>query len=131
MKIRMFNNLKDFRSPGLFLILAASLPAAEPSKLAAKAMQQAIAQQRHAVASMSASLQAQRHSLQTQVAHLPAPPPSTLAPLLPLPPLLTSEVPPCPPLPDSTLDALVQDAAQREDLEPDLIRGVIRQESAA
>ena len=131
MKIRMFNNLKDFRSLGLLLVLAAALPAAEPSKLAAQAMQEAIAQQRHAVASMSASLQAQRHSLQTQVAHLPAPPPSTLAPLLPLPPPLASEVPPCPPLPDSTLDALVEDAAQREDLQPDLIRSVIRQESAA
>ena len=127
----MFNGLNDFRRLVWLLLLPVSLPAAEPSKLAAKAMQEAISQQRQAVASMSASLQAQRRSLRTQVAHLPAPPPSTLAPFLPLPPVLAPEVPPCPPLPDSTLDSLVEDAAQREDLQPDLIRSVIRQESAA
>jgi soluble lytic murein transglycosylase-like protein len=94
-------------------------------------MAEAISHQRQAVSSMAASLAAQRRSLQSQIAHLPAPAVSTLAPLPPPPFLPLPEVPVCPPLPSSELDALVEDAAEREDLKPDLIRSVIRQESAA
>ncbi len=129
--------LNNFQAVALALGLAARLPAADPAQAAAKAMQQSVSRQRQAVASMAASVEAQRRSLQTQVTHLPAPPPSTvssLAPLQPVPPLSIPGVPLlelCPPLPAAELDALVDDAAEREELEPDLIRSVIRQESAA
>ena len=129
-----FNN---FRTAALVLGLAARLPAADAAKAAAKAMQQSVSQQRQAVASMAASLEAQRRSLHFHGTHLPAPPvpsSSALAPLQPVPPLSIPGVPlweSCPPLPAAELDALVEDAAQREELKPDLIRGVIRQESAA
>ena len=130
MTIRM-NHL---RTLALVLALASRLPAADLDESTPKAMKAAISQQRHAVSLMAPSLQAQRRSLQSQVAHLPAPPVSTLPPLQPVPSLSVSTIPvvePCPPLPASELDALVDDAAQHEDLEPDLIRSVIRQESAA
>ncbi|HLK49883.1 MAG TPA: lytic transglycosylase domain-containing protein [Bryobacteraceae bacterium] len=133
----MFNGINGLRSLCLVLGLAAHMPAAEPAAAVAKAMHQSISKQRQAVASMAVSLQAQRHSLQTQLAHLPGPPPSTQAepPLLPLPPAIPSlpapETPVCPPLPAAELDSLVQNAAVQEGVEPDLIRGVIRQESAA
>jgi soluble lytic murein transglycosylase-like protein len=35
----------------------------------------------------------------------------------------------CPPLPAAEIDALVEDAAKREDLDSDLLRGIARQES--
>ena len=135
----MFNGIKDLRSLCLVLALAARLSsAAEPAAAVAKAMQEAIAKQRQAVASMAVSLQAQRHSLQTQVAHLPAPQASTRAwlPPIALPPAVAllppaPEIPSCPPLPPEELDSLVEGAALQEGLEPDLIRGVIHQESAA
>ena len=129
--------LNNFRATALMLGLAASLPAADPAKAAAKAMQQSVSLQRQAVSSMAASLEAQRRSLHFQVTHLPVPPVSsvsTLAPLQNVPPLSIPGLPlwdSCPPLPAAELDALVEDAAQREELEPALIRSVIRQESAA
>jgi len=129
--------LNNFQAVTLALALAARLPAADPAKAAAKAMQQSVSRQRQAVASMAGSLQAQRRSFRNQLVHLPAPPASTvssLAPLQPVPPLSIPGVPLlelCPPLPAAELDALVDDAAEREELEPDLIRSVIRQESAA
>lgn len=133
----MMLRLNNFRAAALVLGLATRLPAADPARAAANAMQQSVSQQRHAVAAMARSLAAQRRSLQTQVNHLPAPPVSTvssLPPLQPVPPLSVPGVPlweTCPPLPEAELNALVDDAAEREELEPDLIRSVIRQESAA
>jgi soluble lytic murein transglycosylase-like protein len=133
----MFNWLNSFRGLGLALLLASRLPAADPAKSTAKAIQDAISHQRQSVSSMSASLEAQRRSVQHQMGRLPTPPVSTLPPIQQVPSLPGSAVPfwestpPCPPLPAGELDVLVDDAAQREDLEPDLIRSVIRQESAA
>jgi soluble lytic murein transglycosylase-like protein len=131
----MMLRLNNFQALALVLALAARLPAADPAKAAAKAMQQSVSRQRQAVASMAASIEAQRRSLQAQVTHLPTPPVSTVSflALQPVPPLSLPGVPlweSCPPLPAAELDALVDDAAEREELEPDLIRGVIRQESA-
>ena len=117
--------------------LVLRLPAADTDRPAAKAMADAIARQRLAVASMKASLDAQRRSLQGQLGQLPKPLSFTLPGLPSLPPfpappgLLEEPAPACPPLPSSALDMLVDQAAQREDLEPDLLRSMIRQESAA
>jgi soluble lytic murein transglycosylase-like protein len=120
------------------------LSAAEPgNRLAAdKARAGAVEQQRQAVARMTAALEAQHRALETQLGSLPSSGFFTLPPVPRLPrrarstwPALPfTAVPPaasCPALPESELNELVEQAALREDLDPDLLRGVIRQESAA
>ena len=124
----MFNWMNNFRILGLVVALAIRLPAADPGKSVAKAMAGAMSRQRQSVASMSASLAAQRRSLASQIARMPARPWPTLSVIAP--PVL-DPIPACPPLPPTELDSLVDDVAQREELEPNLIRSVIRQESAA
>lgn len=104
----------------------------------AQAMEAGLAQQRHAVAAMSASLEAQRHSFEKQTR--PGASFFTLPPLAPLPPVrpvsgslipVSNPAPACPPLPAAELNPLVQAAAEREALQPELLRGVIEQESGA
>lgn len=98
--------------------------------------------QRQAVAQMSASIEAQHRALEAQIGPLPASGFFTLPPVPPLPrgaapapPFLpaagATPAASCPALPEPELDALVEQAALREDLAPDLLRSVIRQESAA
>jgi soluble lytic murein transglycosylase-like protein len=84
--------------------------------------------QRASVAAMADSLARQRASIQRQVAGVQGDGFFTSAPPRPF-----SEVSPgpgCPPLSDSEVSALVGHAAKKEGLDPDLIRSVIRQESA-
>jgi soluble lytic murein transglycosylase-like protein len=111
-------------------------------RAAGQATMEAMEIQRQAVARMSASLEAQHRALETQLGPVPDSGFFTLPPVLPLPWPEGSLLPaapaavapaaaPCPALPESELDALVEQAARREELEPDLLRGVIRQESAA
>lgn len=104
----------------------------------AQAMESSLSRQRQAVSSMAASLDLQRRSLQAQT-RLPSSAPSffTLPPLPPVKPVSGSLIPSanplaaCPALPAAELDLLVNQAAQREDLQPDLLRRIIQQESAA
>jgi soluble lytic murein transglycosylase-like protein len=132
----MLNRINKF--PILFAVLAGACrsPAADAPKSVVKAAEDAAKRQRQAVSAMAASLEAQRRSLQTQTGRLPAASFFTLPPLTPPRPVSGSSVPflesaaACPALPDSELEALVDEAALREDLEPDLLRSVIRQESA-
>lgn len=133
----MVNRMNKFPLFLAVLALVGRLSAADAANPAAKAAQEAAKQQRQAVSAMAASLEAQRRSLQTQAGRLPAASFFTLPPLPALRPLPGSgvpyleSVPSCPALPESELDALVDGAALREDVEPDLLRSVIRQESAA
>ena len=98
-------------------------------------MAAAIARQRQAVASMAASIETQRQAVQKQGGPQPAPSPFTLRPLPSLPdspiPPMAEPVAACPPLPSSEIDSLVSQAARRENLAPELLLGVIRQESGA
>jgi soluble lytic murein transglycosylase-like protein len=114
--------------------LAGQLPAADAPNPAAQATAEAAVKQRQAVSAMAASLETQRRSVQSQVGRLPAASFFTLPPLPPVRrlPIVPLVEPPeaCPPLAPPELDALVDQAAVREDLEPDLLRSVIRQESA-
>jgi len=118
------------------VVLAARLSAADanPSPAARKTQETSVARQRQSIAAMAASLEAQRRALRTQQVKPPEPSFFTLPPLPPLPaPVVAfpAPVPACPPLPSSELDTLVEQAAEQQDLEPDLLRGVIRQESGA
>lgn len=119
----------------IFLVLAARLPAADAPNPAAQATAEAAVRQRQAVSAMAASLEVQRRSLQSQIGNLrstsffnlpPLPPVRRLPPAVPVSEPLAA----CPPLAASELESLVDQAANREDLEPDLLRSVIRQESA-
>ena len=111
---------------------AACLWSAEAGKtpVPATPMQESIAHQRQAVSSMAVSLEAQRRSLETQLGRQ-----SSFFTLPPLPRLPASAVPaiepvpPCTPLPAPELETLIGQAAQEQELEPNLLRSVIRQES--
>ena len=117
-------------------VAAAGLSAAD-QRASDKAGAEAMELQRQAIARMTASLEAQHRAIQAQLGSLPASGFFSLPPLTPLPRRAASLRPaappaaPCPALPAAELDDLVQQAALREDLDPDLLRGVIRQESAA
>jgi soluble lytic murein transglycosylase-like protein len=80
-------------------------------------------------AAMAASLAAQRASIARQLGQTPSqsffvlPPPKSGIQTLRAPSY------DCDPLPASTLDPLISDAAMHEGLEPELLRGLIRQES--
>lgn len=118
-------------------LLAGTLHAADPVTAARQAMETSLSRQREAVSAMAPSLELQRRSLQNQPRPQPGSSFFTLPPLPPLPPAAGSVIPlgnstaPCPPLASAELDPLINDAAEREDLAPDLLRGVIQQESAA
>jgi len=97
----------------------------------AKSMEISLSQQRQAVSSMAASLEAQRQSFARQAQAQPASSFFTQPPLRPVRGVTGFAPPPCPPMAAEELDTLVGQAADREDLEPDLLRSVIQQESAA
>ena len=134
--------LKDLRAlPGL-LALALPLWAGDAPKPPAPEtlMRESLARQRQAVASMAASVEAQRRAVEKQPAVKPSDQAAPAAPFfsrsfsMPSLPALPAPSEPafaCPPLPATELDGLIESAAQREELAPELLRGVIRQESAA
>ena len=91
-----------------------------------------VAAQWQAVAAMQAALAAQRASVARQAPH----PAGNSFFLLP-PPLTTTSAggqtatPGCDPLPAAELTPIIDDAARREKLEPELLHSVVRQESGA
>ena len=141
--MRISIQLNHLRVLVMPLLVSAGLWAgdADAPPSSAQAMAAAMAQQRQAVASMAASIEAQRQALKKQAAPQPASSFFTLQPLATLPsvpslpdspiPPVAEPAPACPPLPSSQIDSLVAEAALRENLAPDLLRGVIRQESGA
>ena len=113
--------------PGLWIFGAA---AESPQEAARKAMEVSIARQRQAVAAMQVSIEKQRagvsvaRSAETADAAAEAVP----APFFTLSwPALGAA---CDPLPDAELNPLIQQAAQREGLDANLLRAVAQQESA-
>ena len=105
------------------LVLLTGLPLASQPKTdanPAEAMQESLAKQR-------LSIQKQLHSV-THSSFFTLPPPE---------PLLTGNIPAdvpavaCDPLPEDQLKPLIEEAARRESVQPDLLRTVIRQESGA
>jgi soluble lytic murein transglycosylase-like protein len=92
--------------------------------------------------SMAASIAAQRASVQKQVSAITGKAAAPASSFFTVPWIATSadfpvqfaeqfNVPPCDPLPSEQLDPLIEDAAKRQGLKADLIRSVIRQESAS
>ncbi len=112
--------------PGLWIFGAA---AESPQEAARKAMEVSIARQRQAVAAMQVSIEKQRAGAalaraETADAAAEAAP----APFFTLSwPALGAA---CDPLPDAELNPLIQQAAQREGLDANLLRAVAQQESA-
>jgi len=91
---------------------------------------------------MAASLEKQRAAVVKQVSAVTGKTPATSAsfftvpwmdssPQFPTPLAASFNAPPCDPLPDDQLDPLIQENAQRENLQPDLIRAVINEESGS
>lgn len=115
----------------LFLILAsllASRPAVAQDKTdpgSAAAMQESLAKQR---LSIEKQLRGARHS-----SFFNLPPPEPIGADMPDSPEggATAPDPDCDVLPEAELNPLIDEAARREDLKPDLLRSVIRQESGA
>lgn len=131
------------RVAGLLGAAVVTLSGADASHRAAgrQALERALSRQRQAIASMAAPLEAQRRSVEKQLSRLPAPS-FTLPALRPLPPVAGSPAPTwqapswvpfpsCAPMDSAELGELVDQAAEEADVEPDLLRGVIQQESAA
>ena len=95
-----------------------------------EAMEQASAAQRQSVMRMQTSLEKQRQSLPRQVQQ------PTVDSFFLLPPPAAAEATvyapspiDCDPVPVSQIESLIAGAAQREGLQPDLLRGVMKQES--
>jgi soluble lytic murein transglycosylase-like protein len=98
-----------------------------------------MARQRAAAEAMQKSLEQQKLSVQRQLqqerpasgSFFQLPRPATLGVTVAAPAAAPAAPPPaCDPLPAEQVDVLVDSAASRESLDGDLIRGVIRQESA-
>lgn len=117
------------------LVLALRAWAADPPRPdPQQAMETSLARQRQAVDAMQPSLSQQREAIRKQAPQaLPGAfflldPPArdssaTAAPAA----ASTAE---CEPLPQSAVEVLISDTAKRQDLDPDLLRGVVRQESS-
>jgi soluble lytic murein transglycosylase-like protein len=127
------------------LALAASMAGAEAPAAAGtdaardlaaanrSATQAAVEKQRAATAlGMAEAMQTQRLSIARQM-RLPDTHVNSrflLPALLPAPaPSASYNPPPCPPMAADQVDALLQDAARKEEISPDLLRAVIHQES--
>ena len=117
----------------LWLAAPFSIRGVEPLKTPGvdEAMAQAATAQRQSVMLMQASVEKQRQSVQRQMSRQPAGsffllPPPTAAETIAYSPGPTD----CDPLPPPQLESLIAGAAQREGLRPDLIRSVMKQESA-
>jgi soluble lytic murein transglycosylase-like protein len=97
------------------------------------AVEAAAAKQRAAAASMDESLARQRSSVEKQTgqaergAFFVLAPPAALGATVAAPAPVATD---CESLPSSEVDSLVEQAAQRQDLDEELLRAVIRQESA-
>src|SRR5436190_17378451 len=123
----------------VIILTVVSASAQEPTKVQESpkaedtqpSIAQALAQQRASVAAMEASLAVQRAAIAAQRGEKTPPnsffllPPPTKGPILPL----VAPKPDCEQLPATQIDGLVEDAARRENLEPAVLRGIIKQES--
>ncbi len=126
MQIRVIVSVYLVLTGGSGLILGAD-PAKKPD--ARQAIEPAAAAQRQSVMRMQASIETQRQSLPRQVPQQQAdsffllPPPASEAVAY------SSGSIDCDPVPPSQLELLIASAAQREGLRPDLLRGIMKQES--
>ena len=133
MQSLIFRNLR----PAL-LAAGACLSAASLAAQPAQSPDDALSKQRTATAAMQDSLARQRAAVQKQLGQTAAdnffvlPRAASLGPVTgsvssPVP---AAEPPACDPLPAPEVDSLVGEAAQREGLSADLLRSVMKQESA-
>jgi soluble lytic murein transglycosylase-like protein len=118
------------------LVLAVAAPGlaqdAPPPAVSKPAAEKPVAAQQQSVAAMQPSLAAQRTSIAQQVGDrssesfflLGPPSRSSLVPVL-------APESDCEPLPAAQLDSLIEGAAKQQDLQPELLRSMVNQESGA
>lgn len=115
----------------LFAIGVPALAADPPQPPGSRqAIEASVARQQQAVAAMAQSIAAQRASIARQAGQSPSGSFFLLA--FPAPSGMTLDQAPgsdCDPIPAAELDPLIDGAAKREDLQPELLRSVVRQES--
>jgi soluble lytic murein transglycosylase-like protein len=117
----------------LIAALATAVLPAQPAADARAAMDAALAKQRASSSAMQESLARQRSSLEKQTGQAAPggffvlPPPAALGATAAAP---ASPAADCAPMPPSEVDLLVAQAAQRQDIDQALLRGVVQQESA-
>jgi soluble lytic murein transglycosylase-like protein len=117
----------------LIVVSASVRLLAQPPADARTAMEAAVAKQRAAVAAMEESVARQRSAVEKQAgqaergAFFVLAPPARLGATVPAPAPVAAD---CDSLPPSEVDSLVEQAAQRQDLDEETLRAVMRQESA-
>jgi soluble lytic murein transglycosylase-like protein len=112
---------------GLEYSFCVALAAESPQEAARKAMEASIARQRQAVAAMQIPIEKQRAAVAGWDTHAGAAPVAAREPFFTLSwPALSAE---CDPLPDAELAPLIQQAAEHEGLDANLLRAVAQQES--
>jgi len=113
----------------LGLWLSAAAAAESPQEAVRKAMESSIARQRQAVAAMQIPIERQRAAVAASRSDKGGGAAAELAPA----PFFTLSWPAlgagCDPLPDVELNPLIQQAAQKEELDANLLRAVAQQES--
>jgi soluble lytic murein transglycosylase-like protein len=119
--------------PLILLICApAALPKAAAQTLPADSKQRietAASKQKAAVAAMASAIDRQTGSVRRQLGSHPTTSFFTLPPPQQLSPPMAFQTEACDALPSTEIDSLVTAASRREGVEPELIRGVMRQES--
>lgn len=117
-------------APGLNLthaVLTAQTTAGSRADLARQRMERSLQKQRNAVAAMTDSILAQQRSVRRQpvASHIDL---SGFRSRLEIPPAASTSA--CDPLPPREINSLVDTAAARTSVPPELLRSVMRQESA-
>jgi soluble lytic murein transglycosylase-like protein len=122
------------------LVLAVAAPGlaqdAPPPAVSKPAAEKPVATQQQSVAAMQPSLAAQRSSIAQQVGDRSSEsffllgPPSRSS-LVPVPAPVLAPESDCEPLPAAQLDSLIEGAAKQQDLQPELLRSMVDQESGA
>jgi len=122
------------------LVLAVAVPGlaqdAPPPAVSKPAAEKPVATQQQSVAAMQPSLAAQRSSIAQQVGDRSSEsffllgPPSRSS-LVPVPAPVLAPESDCEPLPAAQLDSLIEGAARQQDLQPELLRSMVNQESGA
>jgi soluble lytic murein transglycosylase-like protein len=127
----------QIRTIALIFMMPVGLLGAEPAGKPdmRQAMEEAAAKQRQSVLLMQTGLEKQRQSLPIQAPKPAAgsffllPPPTGDAAMVYAPAVYAPAAIDCAPLPPTLLETLIGGAAQREGVQPDLLRSVIKQES--
>lgn len=123
-------DMSHVRSFALALLFAAAARPQSPQELSATRQRRAVELQAAALRQQDGALARQAASIEKQKASIASQSIPTSPAITPPPPSAATSSAPCLPLPAATLDPIVESAAASNALTPDLLRAVIRRESA-